>query len=159
MRDVSPSTETQDLKKLAEFLDSKFRLPGGFRIGWDGILGFIPGIGDLVTNLISFYIIVRAAMIGCSPSVILHMGLNVLLDNLFDMIPILGNIFDIIWKSNTRNMALVEKFQLDPASTRRSSRWAVFLALSTVAIMLMVSVALVIAAVIWVWQFIASASI
>ncbi|RYE92224.1 MAG: DUF4112 domain-containing protein [Oxalobacteraceae bacterium] len=51
-------------------LDSKYRLPGGFRVGWDGILGFIPGLGDVATSGISLYILFQAAILGAPPAVL-----------------------------------------------------------------------------------------
>lgn len=149
---INQNQEAQDLKKIAEFLDSKFRLPGGFRIGWDGILGFIPGIGDLITNILSIYIIVRAAVLGCSPSVILRMGLNVLIDNLVDVIPVFGNFFDLFWKSNLKNLSLIERHQLNPVATTRSSKLVVTLAVIAVIATLLGSVVLIALAAIWVWN-------
>ena len=150
--------EHKDLQKLAEFLDSKFKLPGGFRIGWDGIIGFIPGIGDLLTNLVSLYIIFRAAMLGTPPSVIMRMGLNVLLDNVFDLVPVLGNFFDIFWQSNNKNIVLFERYQSEPHPTVRSSRLVVAGVLGLITIMLIGSVVLVGYMAVWVWNYMATQS-
>ncbi|MBY0314020.1 MAG: DUF4112 domain-containing protein [Bdellovibrionales bacterium] len=133
-----------DLKKLSEFLDTKYRLPGGFRIGWDGIIGFIPGLGDLVSNILSSYIMARAAMVGAPPAVILRMGINVLIDNVVDIVPIFGNFFDIFWKSNTRNVALVEKYMNNPRGVNRSSKWMVFATLVFILGLLAASVGVVV---------------
>ncbi|MGZ5278842.1 MAG: DUF4112 domain-containing protein [Pseudobdellovibrionaceae bacterium] len=120
---VTDETETRkELKRLAGILDSHFQLPWGWRIGWDGIIGLIPGIGDAATNLVSFYILYRGAMIGCPPSVVLRMALNVLIDNLIDTIPIIGNIFDFMYKSNTKNVALMEAYLNQPHRTLTTSR-------------------------------------
>jgi len=154
MNNPSPN----DLKKLAEFLDSKFRLPGGIRIGWDGIIGFIPGIGDFITNLVSLYIIFRAAMMGCPPSVLLRMGLNVLLDNVFDLVPVLGNFFDIFYRSNLRNIEVVELYQTSPQPTVRSARMVIVGTLMLVTLMLLGSVVLVGYMAVWVWNYIATQS-
>ncbi len=130
MSATQPMTTTeaehrQQVRRLAELLDSEFKLPFGWRIGWDGILGLIPGFGDTATSMVSFYILYRAAMLGCPPSVILRMGLNVLIDNLLDVIPILGNIFDFIWKSNLKNVQLMEEYLAQPHATVRTSRWVI----------------------------------
>lgn len=143
-----------DLQHLAKLLDSKFHLPGGFRIGWDGILGFIPGIGDLITNLLSMYIIARAAALGCSPSVILRMGGNVLLDNLFDLFPIVGNFFDIFWKSNLRNIELLDRFQAQPEKTTFTSKFIVFATVLFVFALLIASVAAVGYVAVWLFNLI-----
>jgi hypothetical protein len=123
----------QDARRLAEFLDSKYQLPFGWRIGWDGLLGLIPGIGDLTTNILSFYILYKAALLGCTPSIILRMGLNILIDNVIDTVPLLGNIFDFMWKANNKNIVLIENFLQDPTRTTRSSRAIVFLTLAFIA--------------------------
>jgi len=115
------NSSSHDVRILAEWLDSKFRLPLGIRIGFDGILGFIPGIGDLVTNVASIYIIARAAMLGCPPTVLVRMAFNVFIDNLIDTIPILGSFIDVFWRSNTKNVALLNQYLLQPDRVRRSS--------------------------------------
>lgn len=151
MNSSRPSYQYDDLKKLADFLDTKIKLPGGFKIGWDGIIGFIPGIGDFITNLMSIYIILRATVLGCSPAVILHMGLNVLLDNLFDLIPVLGNFFDLFWKSNTKNLALIDRYVQNPTKTARASTWKVALAVFVVISVLLASVAAIAMVAMWAW--------
>lgn len=142
--------QNADLQNLARLLDAKFRLPGGFRIGWDAILGFIPGIGDFVTNVLSLYIIARAATLGCSPAVILRMGGNVLLDNLFDLVPVLGNFFDIFWKSNLKNIDLIEKYQSSPDQTTLRSKILVISAVLLVFAAAIGSVILIGWATVWV---------
>jgi hypothetical protein len=115
------------LRKLAYLMDAQYTLPGGFKIGWDGILGFFPGIGDLITNFISAYIVIQAAMLGCPPAILLRMGLNLLIENLLDAIPLFGNFFDIFWKSNLKNVDLLEHYFESPLATRRNSRWIIAL--------------------------------
>lgn len=142
----------QDLAKIANFLDKKFSILG-FRFGWDGILGFIPGVGDIVTNLLSIYILIRGAMNGAPPIIILRMGLNILLDNLFDSIPILGNFFDFFWKSNLKNIVLLEQYSLNPEKTHKKTRWKMFFALAIAVGFLILSVCITIFVVLKVIQF------
>lgn len=123
------------LKRLSNLMDSKFSGPFGFRFGLDGILGLIPVVGDLVTMAVSFYIIFQSAMLGCSPSVLLRMAINIIIENLIEMIPILGNVFDFIWKSNDKNIVLLESHILDPRGATVKSRLVLgFLALSLMTI-------------------------
>lgn len=110
------------MEKLAIFLDSQYQLPGGRTIGWDGIIGLVPGVGDFITNSLSFYIVLQAALIGCPPSVLLRMCLNIAVDNLLDFIPLLGIILDFLWKSNVMNIELIEKYLEEPIQTRLVSR-------------------------------------
>jgi len=109
------------VRSLAKWLDSKFQGPFGFRFGLDPIIGLIPGIGDLITSLFSTYIIFASYKMGCSWPVLMRMFLNVIFENLMKIIPILGLIFDAIWKANNRNVALLEAHQIQPAAVRRSS--------------------------------------
>lgn len=102
-------------------MDSQFRL-GGFRFGLDGVLGLIPGVGDIVTTGISIYIIAEAAKLGCSPTTLIRMALNLAFENLVDMVPVLGNVFDFLWKANSRNIDLLDKHLADPRHTTHQSR-------------------------------------
>lgn len=111
-----------EVQTLADFLDASIRLPFGWRIGWDGIIGLIPGLGDFATNLLSFYIVFKAALLGCPLSIVTRMGLNILIDNLLDAIPILGNFLDFAWKSNCKNVALLNQYLQNPHRTTRVSR-------------------------------------
>ena len=152
MNSQNLQTEILHLKKVAKAMDSQFKLPGGFSIGWDGILGFFPGIGDLFTNSVSFYILYKAAVIGCGPAVIIRMGLNVLLDNVIDVIPVIGNFFDIFWKANNKNIALIEKYVANPRQTTVRSRFAIAAALSVVALFLILSLTIVVMVAVWAWD-------
>ena len=122
---VSEPERAQDLRKMAVLLDSKYQGPFGLRFGWDGILGFIPGVGNMVTDLFSFYIVLQAAQMGCPPIVLTRMGLNILIDNLVSAVPLLGYIFDFMWKSNVMNMALLDRYLLNPKKAIYSSRFLV----------------------------------
>jgi hypothetical protein len=110
-----------DLDRLARFLDSSIRLPGNLRIGFDGLIGLIPGIGDAVGAMFSFYIISRASALGVSRAVLARMFVNVALDTLVGAVPIFGDMFDFAFKSNLRNMALIQRYMADARRERRSS--------------------------------------
>ncbi len=121
-----PTDRHRDLKFLSEKLDSQFKLPFGIKIGWDGIIGLIPGVGDLLTTSFSFYILVRAAALGCPPSLIFRMGINILIESIVDVIPLVGNLFDFFWKSNLKNVRLIEQYVERPQKTTWASRAIVF---------------------------------
>lgn len=150
---VDESEARKELNRLAILLDSKFPLPFGWKIGWDGILGLIPGVGDLATNLVSFYIMYRAAMIGCPPSVVLRMGLNVLIDNVIDTLPLIGNIFDFMWKSNLKNVALMEAYLNQPHRTVVSSRAVVTATVMFIFMVMIGCLALTFWLARWLWGF------
>ena len=105
---VSEDDRLRHLDKLSEILDSAFAIPGTrFRIGLDGIIGLIPGIGDATGAALSIYLIFEAARLGLPLSRLLRMVGNVAVETAVGAIPIVGDIFDFAWKANTRNMALV----------------------------------------------------
>lgn len=110
-RNTPPSreTEVQRLRRLAHVLDEAVRLPGGYRIGLDGIVGAVPGVGDSLGAVVSVYIVTAAARLGVPTVYLLRMILNIGLDMLVGLIPVLGDLFDFVWKANTRNLALLEK--------------------------------------------------
>ncbi|PSJ47403.1 DUF4112 domain-containing protein [Zobellella endophytica] len=96
------------LSRLAWLLDSSIRLPGGFRIGLDGLIGLVPGVGDLVAAGLSAYIIAEAARMKLPAGVLARMGLNVLLELLVGAIPLFGDLFDFAFKANQRNVRLMD---------------------------------------------------
>lgn len=109
------------LRKLSRLMDSQFTGPFGIKFGLDGLLGLIPVVGDLSTGIVSIYIILQAAQSGCRPMTLLRMGLNVILDNALVSIPILGNLADFFWRSNDRNIELLERHMQAPTQTSRQS--------------------------------------
>lgn len=139
------ANNTSDLTYLSDFLDSKYKLPGGIGVGWDAILGLIPGVGDLVTSSLSFYILFRSAVRGAPPVILLRMGINILIDNVLDFFPIIGNIFDIFWRSNRRNVNLLHGYLQDPVTSKRQARSSVILSLILITLFAIV----VFSAIIW----------
>lgn len=112
----------KQLKALAWLLDSSIRLPGGFRIGVDALIGLVPLVGDAAGVLLSGYIINRAARLGVPRSVLAHMVLNVAIEGIVGLVPLAGDVFDAAWKANQRNVALLERHRQAPAATERGSR-------------------------------------
>jgi uncharacterized protein DUF4112 len=94
---------------LATLLDTAFVLPGtNVRFGLDGLLGLVPGIGDLVTTLMSLYIVLEARELGAPGHIIVRMIGNVALDGIVGAVPVVGDIFDVLWRANRRNMRLLQ---------------------------------------------------
>lgn len=95
---------------VSHLMDSQFRLPGtNFRFGLDPILGLVPFAGDLASFGVSAALIVTMARHGASGKLIALMLLNVVLDVTLGSIPILGNIFDFVFKANERNVRLLRR--------------------------------------------------
>lgn len=94
-------------QKLSWFLDRSIRLPGGITLGLDGLIGLIPGAGDLLGALLSFWIVFLAYRHGASKTVLSRMMLNILIDMAVGAIPVLGDVFDFFWMANDRNLKLL----------------------------------------------------
>lgn len=118
---ASQAQAAQRLRRLSWLLDDAIPLPGGYRIGWDGVVGLIPGIGDAIGASLSSYIVVEAARMGVSKAVLARMVINILLELLVGAVPVLGDLFDFAFKANARNVALMRRALTAPAPTRRRS--------------------------------------
>jgi uncharacterized protein DUF4112 len=115
--------QLERLRRLARLLDSAIQIPGTrFRLGLDPIIGLVPGIGDVIGAIFSTLIIFQAARLGASKSTLIRMMGNVAVDTLVGEIPFLGDLFDFGWKSNTRNIALLEQHLDRPVAARVASR-------------------------------------
>jgi hypothetical protein len=100
----------RNVRVLARLLDNAIPIPGtSWKIGLDPIVGLIPGIGDLISAVLSGYIILEAARAQVPTLTLAKMLGNVGVDTLFGAIPALGDVFDATWKSNARNAALLER--------------------------------------------------
>lgn len=119
-----PMEQTKNkLNKLAWLMDSLIQIPGtNIRIGLDGIIGLLPGVGDIFGAVVSSYIIAQAAQIGAPKSVLLKMGWNVGLDTLFGAIPLVGDLTDFVWKANQKNILILNKYLENPQRTATHSR-------------------------------------
>lgn len=105
------------LEALAELLDSRWRIPGtGVRIGIDGIASILPVIGDSATGIVSAWLILEASRAGAPRHLLVRMAANAGLDWLVGSIPVLGTLFDIGFKANNRNVALLRR-HLEAART------------------------------------------
>lgn len=111
------------LRVLATLLDDKYRIPfTRIRFGIDPVLGLIPGVGDVLSGLLSAYIVYEAARIGVPKATIVRMIANVLIDVGMGAIPILGDVADVAFKANRRNMELMELDALEARITPSPGR-------------------------------------
>jgi len=98
----------ENLDFLSHLLDDYFRVPGTtIRFGLDGIVGFIPGVGDVAGGVASCIIIIAAWLRGVPYVTMTRMVVNLGIETLVGVVPVLGNLFDIGWKANRRNYALL----------------------------------------------------
>ena len=110
------------LDRLAWVLDSSIPIPGTSRtIGLDGIIGLIPGVGDAFAGMLSGYIIIKALIMGLPIFIIAQMVVNMIIEGVVGVIPFFGDIFDFIFKSNRRNVKLMQRYLEDPKETAERS--------------------------------------
>jgi hypothetical protein len=108
--DAETQRQIARLETLARVLDDVFRVPGTrIRFGLDGVVGLIPGVGDAVTGALAAYLAVRARDLGLPASVILRMAANVGIDLAVGSIPVAGDLFDVGFKANRRNVELMKR--------------------------------------------------
>ena len=99
------------LRQLSKNLDESFTIPGtNIKFGMDAILGLVPGGGDLVSGIFSLYMLRTAIKMKLPKRAILSMLANIVLDTTIGIIPVAGDIFDVFWKSNKRNMNIIDKY-------------------------------------------------
>lgn len=131
----------QYLTSLSNWMDSRFRIPGtNIRFGLDALIGLIPGVGDISTFAISGGLIMIMAQNGASGFVVARMALNVLIDAVMGMIPLLGDVFDVAFKANDHNLRLLEEHYME--GRHQGSAW-------WVVIPVLIILLLAVAAVVW----------
>jgi len=132
---------------LAKILDTTVRIPGTpFYVGLDPLLGLIPGIGDILANLIGTLILILAARLHVPQIVVARMSLNLLINGAVGAIPIAGDLFSIWFRSHARNADLLRRAVLQPyRETQQSRLYVVGIIGGTVLLLL-----LAITAVLWI---------
>ena len=95
---------------LATLLDTAFLIPGtNIHFGLDALIGLVPGVGDAITTLMSLYIVREARALGVPRVLIARMLANVAIDGVVGAIPLVGDVFDVAWRANRRNIVLLQK--------------------------------------------------
>jgi hypothetical protein len=96
--------------RLANLLDTRFTIPGTrIRFGLDPLLGLVPGFGDTISLILSLVIVAEARDRGVGMAVIARMIFNCALDWLVGLVPVVGDVFDLFYKANVRNLRLLER--------------------------------------------------
>lgn len=135
---------------LARALDSAVRIPGtNIRFGLDALLGLVPGLGDVAGAALGSYLVLLGSRLGAPKPVLARMLLNVALDTLAGVVPVAGDLFDVAWKSNMRNMALLERYIDRPVATKKSSSAFVLAIIAALALLGIGGIALAIVVVRW----------
>jgi hypothetical protein len=99
------------ITRLARLMDTAWRVPfTKWRFGLDSVLGLMPGVGDAANLAISMYALLLARKLGAPNSLLIRMAANTGIDFGLGSIPLFGDIFDLFFKSNTRNLKLLSDY-------------------------------------------------
>jgi uncharacterized protein DUF4112 len=109
--------------RVTRLLDDVVRVPGtDVRVGLDPVIGLVPVVGDAVSALAGAWVIAEAARFGIPRIVLARMTVNLLVDLGIGAIPLLGDVYDVVFRSNARNLDLFRRHALDPGATTRGER-------------------------------------
>lgn len=140
----------RSLDQLSRAMDGLFRIPGtGWRIGLDALIGLIPGVGDFATTAVSFYILAAGVRYRVPKVTLLRMASNIAVDYLVGAVPIVGDLFDVVWKSNQMNVELLKRRATVPAEEARHGRLSDWLFLGVILLGLLVLLAGSVALSLW----------
>jgi len=124
---LARTEEVAKVGSMVRWMDDLVRVPGTkFGIGLDAIVGaVVPGLGDAVTGIVALGLLRTAVRRGVPRVVVTRMFLNIAVDVLFGMVPVVGDAFDLVWRSNVRNLALLERHQGELEPRARTADWAI----------------------------------
>lgn len=141
------------LEQLAKVLDDIFEIPGtGIRFGMDPLLGLIPGVGDAISGLTSMLIVMAGWRRGLPRITLARMVANVAIDSLLGAMPIFGDMFDVWWKANRKNLNLLQRAEASP----RQPQWHDWLFVILLMLFIAGIVALPIIMLIWIFHLLRS---
>ena len=142
------------LRRISRLLDNAISIPGTkISFGLDPILGLLPGGGDTITGGIAGYIVVEAARMGVPREILLKMVGNILIDSVAGTVPVVGDLFDVGWKANLKNMELLEK-HLDIAESSNSDRLLIVGLILLISLIVLGFAAIAFFTITWFWKLI-----
>jgi hypothetical protein len=143
----------QYLRWWADLLDSRFRIPGtDIRFGLDPLLSLIPGIGDIATPAFTVMVLVQGVRQGVPKVVLLRMLGNALIDALVGVVPVAGDVSDLFWRANKKNMALLDRHQHPGVRPTRGDYVFVWIAAAVLGLVVAIPVAIGLWLGIWISQ-------
>ena len=140
---------TAVLRRLTWLLDDAIRLPLGFRMGLDALVGLVPGLGDLVGGAAALYGIGVAWKLGAPGIVLTRMVLNAAIDALVGAVPVLGDLWDVGFASHRRNLAILEHWLEVPHAATKRSKWMLVGAVAALVVLLLAALGLAVLIVVW----------
>lgn len=140
-----PPTELDLLRRWAVLLDSAFKVPGtNVRFGLDAIVGLVPGIGDLVAPVFTLALLGTALKMRVPAVVVARMVLNAVIDMVIGLVPLAGDVADVFWKADLRNVALLERHAMRGVPPTRGDYVFVLACIAVVALIAIVPIVLLV---------------
>lgn len=125
------------LRRISHLLDNAIPIPGTpYRIGLDPILGLIPGGGDLLGSIFAGYIVFKSAQMGVPQETLVQMAANIVFDTVAGTVPVAGDLLDVAWKANVKNIELLDAHLGSPEQGKKAD-W-LFVAALLLGLMLIV---------------------
>ena len=122
------------LRWLTNLMDQAWGVPGTrWRFGLDALFGLVPGLGDIVGGVIAVYALHVGRLLGVPAVIQLHMLTNIAIDATIGTIPVIGDLFDFVFKAQTRNLAMIDHWLQTPhEATKRSRRGLIFVPIAII---------------------------
>lgn len=126
----SQAASLRRLRKISHLLDNAIPIPGTkYRIGLDPILGLIPGGGDLIGSVFAGYVVFKAAQMGAPQETLVQMVANIIFDTVAGTVPVAGDLLDVGWKANVKNIELLDAHLGSPEPVGKKADWLFVVAL------------------------------
>ncbi len=146
-----PPKSTNALRRIravSHLLDNAIPIPStGIRVGIDPLIGLFPGGGDGISLLFSVYIVLESLRFRLPKETLIRMVMNVLVDAVVGSVPMVGDLFDVAWKANARNIRLVEAHLDNPQPQTMSDRLVVWAIAIVLMLLLVGAIALIVGAI------------
>ncbi|MEZ2238953.1 DUF4112 domain-containing protein [Microcoleus sp.] len=112
------------LRRISNLLDNAIPIPGTkYRIGLDPILGLIPGGGDLISSIFAGYVVFKSAQMGVPQETLVQMAANIVFDTVAGTVPVAGDLLDVAWKANVKNIELLDAHLGSPEPAGKKADW------------------------------------
>ena len=120
----SQAASLRRLRQISHLLDNAIPIPGTkYRIGLDPILGLIPGGGDLVGSIFAGYVVFKSAQMGVPQETLVKMAANIVFDTVAGTVPVAGDLLDVAWKANVKNIELLDAHLGSPEPGGKKADW------------------------------------
>jgi hypothetical protein len=148
----SHTASLRRIRQISHLLDNAIPIPGTrYRIGLDPILGLIPGGGDLVGSIFSGYVVFKSAQMGVPQEVLVKMAANIVFDTVAGTVPVAGDLLDVAWKANVKNIELLDAHLGSPVPSKKAD-W-LFVAALLLGLMLIIGGMIFLSFMLFGWLF------